>query len=59
MEAEKVLVGDEVTDVHMKTTLTEMSEKGAAAIGEIGGGTIMGGAVQDYLCIIESLKKRT
>ena len=59
MQAEKVLVGDEVTDVHMKTTLTEMIEKGAAAIGEIGGGTIMGGAVQDYLCIPEALKKRT
>lgn len=45
--------------IHRKTTVEQMLKAGAVAIGEIGGGHVLGGGGQDYIYIPRAIKAKT
>lgn len=51
--------GGGLLEVHRTMTVERMLNDGAVAIGEIGGGHVLGGAGQDYLYIPKAVKAKT
>lgn len=57
--AEVVGEGKGLKKVHKELTVKEMLNRGAVAIGEIGGGAVLAGGATDYRILPEAIKKVT
>ncbi len=59
LHAAMAIDGSGLSDRHRSTTLEDMIDAGAKALGEAGGGQTLGGGAQDYLFIPEAIYDAT